>query len=232
MATTTTPIEDSCTEENELRDWILSAIDKLRERKARPDVDRISALVHRYHAVSKSVTSKHLEELVDYGAVIRVEYKGSVSYRNALKWKRSCLSGSVLNSHATSTRFLECLKRLEIRKGSALAEVGFTVEDIEAELAEMRSEVGANGLSESAHDSEFRGTGLIQALDRESATGGLVRLPGPRYALDEDGSKKKMLNMKRNAKFMDMGMPPRRGRPPGSKTKKKLLPAPIVNKVS
>ncbi len=80
------------------RDLILETIDQLRKRKARPDKDRICHMLERRHGVSLQETYSDLEALVDQGTVVKVEYKGNTSYRNAAKWRRSHM-GHVLNSN-------------------------------------------------------------------------------------------------------------------------------------
>ncbi len=80
------------------RDLILETIDQLRKRKARPDKDRICHMLERRHGVSLQETACDLEALVDQGTVVKVEYKGNTSYRNAAKWRRSHM-GHVLNSN-------------------------------------------------------------------------------------------------------------------------------------
>ena len=187
--------------------FILNAIDKLRERKARPDVDRITALVHRQHKLQRAASAAILEKLVDQGVVVRVEYKGSVSYRNAAKWKRSSLSGSVLNSSVTSRRLSDALRSLASDREPEMLEIGFTFEEIEEVLVRQpappraerhHSQVSEEGDSDSSdsggsHEDELRGETLRRALERESTAGGFVRLPGERFALDEDGSRRQSM---------------------------------------
>ncbi|XP_032868108.1 atherin-like [Amblyraja radiata] len=69
--------------EAECRRWISEAIEWLRARKARPDQERICAMVQRRHGVSPGRTRRQLERLLRSRALLRVRYKGSHSYRNA-----------------------------------------------------------------------------------------------------------------------------------------------------
>lgn len=73
---------------NEIRhkDRILEAIDQLRKRKARPDVNRICSFMFRRFAVNCMETKLDLQKLIEAEIVIKVDYKGSTSYRNASKW--------------------------------------------------------------------------------------------------------------------------------------------------
>uniref|UniRef100_A0A672P9T3 Scm-like with four MBT domains protein 1 n=1 Tax=Sinocyclocheilus grahami TaxID=75366 RepID=A0A672P9T3_SINGR len=67
------------------REWILGSIDSLRSRKARPDLDRICRMVKRRHGSDWDRTRSELEKLIEEQTVLKVNYKGSVSYRNAAK---------------------------------------------------------------------------------------------------------------------------------------------------
>uniref|UniRef100_A0A8D1GFF4 Atherin n=1 Tax=Sus scrofa TaxID=9823 RepID=A0A8D1GFF4_PIG len=65
--------------------WILDTIDSLRSRKARPDLERICRMVRRRHGPEPERTRAELEKLIQQRAVLRVSYKGSISYRNAAR---------------------------------------------------------------------------------------------------------------------------------------------------
>lgn len=64
---------------------ILDTIDHLRHRKARPDSERIFHALTKKYAVAYDDAKIALERAVQNGSVLRVEYKGSISYRNAAK---------------------------------------------------------------------------------------------------------------------------------------------------
>ncbi|XP_029107988.1 atherin isoform X2 [Scleropages formosus] len=70
------------------RDWILETIDSLRSRKARPDLERICRMVRRRYGWDADRTCAELEKLIQEQTVLRVSYKGSISYRNAAKVQR------------------------------------------------------------------------------------------------------------------------------------------------
>ncbi|XP_030636323.1 atherin [Chanos chanos] len=74
--------------EPKYRDWILETIDSLRSRKARPDLDRICRMVRRRHGSDPDRTRAELEKLIQEQTVLKVSYKGSISYRNAAKVQR------------------------------------------------------------------------------------------------------------------------------------------------
>ncbi|XP_066145937.1 sterile alpha motif domain-containing protein 1 [Euwallacea fornicatus] len=67
------------------RERILEAIDQLRKRKARPDVTRICNYLFRRFHVNSSEAKADLEWCVANNIVLKVEYKGNISYRNAAK---------------------------------------------------------------------------------------------------------------------------------------------------
>uniref|UniRef100_A0A3P9MT77 Sterile alpha motif domain containing 1 n=1 Tax=Poecilia reticulata TaxID=8081 RepID=A0A3P9MT77_POERE len=70
------------------REWILETIDSLRSRKARPDLERICRMVRRRHGSDPDRTRTELEKLIQEQTVLKVSYKGSISYRNAAKVQR------------------------------------------------------------------------------------------------------------------------------------------------
>lgn len=67
------------------RERILEAIDQLRRRKARPDIQRICNYLFRRFSVSSNEAKNDLEWCVANNFVLKVEYKGNISYRNAAK---------------------------------------------------------------------------------------------------------------------------------------------------
>lgn len=74
--------------EPKYREWILDTIDSLRSRKARPDLERICRMVRRRHGSEPERTCAELEKLIQEQTVLKVNYKGSISYRNAAKVQR------------------------------------------------------------------------------------------------------------------------------------------------
>lgn len=75
-------------EPNKYREWILQTIDSLRSRKARPDLERICWMIRRRHGSDPERTRAELEKLIHEQTVLKVSYKGSISYRNAAKVQR------------------------------------------------------------------------------------------------------------------------------------------------
>ena len=89
---------------------ILSTIDQLWKRKARPDISRICHMVQRQHKLTPEQTRAELDVLVSEKLVVKVDFKGSVTYRNAAKWRRLC-HGQVADKESTATVVDVCSKR-------------------------------------------------------------------------------------------------------------------------
>ncbi|XP_040097579.1 atherin [Oryx dammah] len=84
-AATTAAAASSSAASPHYQEWILDTIDSLRSRKARPDLERICRMVRRRHGPEPERTRAELEKLIQQRAVLRVSYKGSISYRNAAR---------------------------------------------------------------------------------------------------------------------------------------------------
>lgn len=67
------------------KERVLEAIDQLRRRKARPDLQRICNYLFRKYSIKLADARNALQWCCDTHAVRRVEYKGNISYRNATK---------------------------------------------------------------------------------------------------------------------------------------------------
>ncbi|KAL7307125.1 hypothetical protein TKK_0000852 [Trichogramma kaykai] len=67
---------------------LLRSIDLLRRRKARPDQNRLIGFMLRTHKIDGPDTMKTIRKLIELEEVIEVNYKGSISYRNASNWSR------------------------------------------------------------------------------------------------------------------------------------------------
>ena len=106
--------------EPKYKDWILETIDQLRKRKARPDLERICHMVERKHGLSSPEIEADLGRLVETEVVIKVDYKGSTSYRNAAKWRKCHLGGQLLNATEASRKVAAAVKALaELHKAQA-----------------------------------------------------------------------------------------------------------------
>lgn len=67
---------------------ILATIDQLRERKSRPDINRICKFMLKCYKVSPKDTKADLRRCVREKSILKVDYKDNVSYRNAAKWRK------------------------------------------------------------------------------------------------------------------------------------------------
>ena len=200
------------------RDAILDAIDKLRERKARPDFERISCLLKRYQNINPDQTQLCLGRLADAGAVVCVDYKGNLSYRNPSKWRKTAAtSGSgTTNLPSVSHRLVEAVKRLMDATASnqssgppaplSLATFaqpgpngGYSLFQIERSLQFAAGTEAVNSFS-SKTVPELTGATLRVCLDREATHGKLAKTPDGRYILDEFGERKRS--------SPNMGLPP------------------------
>ena len=166
------------------KDWILETIDQLRKRKARPDLERICHMVERKHGISFEETEADLEKLVDSEIVIKVDYKGSTSYRNAAKWRKSHLGGQVLNSNEASRKLHSALRALQSPPPNKEAEgpnkggrTGVTVASIEKWLAQHNQ------------DTNLTKNHLNNALAREVESGRFEKLPDGSYVIGENNNK-------------------------------------------
>ncbi|XP_054897449.1 sterile alpha motif domain-containing protein 1-like [Poeciliopsis prolifica] len=91
-------------EPNKYREWILETIDSLRSRKARPDLERICRMVRRRHGSDPDRTRTELDKLIQEQTVLKVSYKGSISYRNAAKVQRKSRKRSEFGGGADAPR--------------------------------------------------------------------------------------------------------------------------------
>lgn len=159
---------------------ILETIDQLRKRKARPDLERISHMLERRHGVSPAEVEADLEKLVDGEIVIKVDYKGSTSYRNAAKWRRSHLGGHVLNSSDTSQFLSSVVRALCDGQPTDVQAAGVGLRDVEQYIVQQKP------------DSDLCTKGrLLVALQREVDVGSLRRLPNGSYVRGVPGEIRK-----------------------------------------
>ncbi|KAL3067220.1 hypothetical protein OYC64_017035 [Pagothenia borchgrevinki] len=97
-------------EPNKYREWILETIDSLRSRKARPDLERICRMVRRRHGSDPDRTRTELEKLIQEQTVLKVSYKGSISYRNAAKVQRKSRKKSEFTAAGSSSSGAEAAR--------------------------------------------------------------------------------------------------------------------------
>ena len=67
-------------------EYVLQAIEHLRHRKARPDLEGIKNYAFRRYGIDPVTCSTDIEELILTEHIVKVEFKGRTSYRNAAKY--------------------------------------------------------------------------------------------------------------------------------------------------
>lgn len=68
---------------------ILAAIDHLRARKSRPDINRICKFMLKWYKVTPRDTKADLNRCLKEKSIFKVDYKDNVSYRNAAKLRKN-----------------------------------------------------------------------------------------------------------------------------------------------
>ena len=136
-----------------VRDIVLQTIDQLRRRKARPDINRICHMLNRKHGfTNRNETERYIDKLVDAEVIIKVDYKGNTSYRNAKKWRKSHLGGFVLNSTSTEKMLVDAVAALTQgeRDGDSKEKKGANIRDIEKWLI-SQPEIDRDALKSPLH---------------------------------------------------------------------------------
>ncbi|XP_043955326.1 sterile alpha motif domain containing 1a isoform X2 [Gambusia affinis] len=140
--------------ESKYREWILDTIDSLRSRKARPDLERICRMVRRRHGSEPDRTCAELEKLIQEQTVLKVNYKGSISYRNAAKvQRRSRKKDDVSLATAARRSAMEEASHSDLSNGdSAFGAVDQDEEDLEGDTS-MAMDTDSNPDEEGAEES-------------------------------------------------------------------------------
>ncbi|XP_062295618.1 sterile alpha motif domain containing 1a isoform X1 [Scomber scombrus] len=140
--------------ESKYREWILDTIDSLRSRKARPDLERICRMVRRRHGSEPDRTCAELEKLIQEQTVLKVNYKGSISYRNAAKvQRRSRKKDDVTLATAVRRNAVEEASHSDLSNGdSAVGPADQDEEDLEADTS-MAMDTDSNADEEGADES-------------------------------------------------------------------------------
>ncbi|XP_046407612.1 uncharacterized protein LOC124172233 [Ischnura elegans] len=170
-------MDEMCEIKNEKR--ILDAIDQLRRRKARPDVDRICNYMMRKFLIEPAETVADLERLVEADVVIKVEYKGNISYRNAAKWSRYALyktrpeSSSILTLNSERMSALVAAALTELSSRDSYSSTGVSYHEIETYLQRK--------------DAPFSKKFLDSMILRELRAGNILRLENGNFVLTAAG---------------------------------------------
>ena len=225
-------------DEEKRKEWILDTIDQLRKRKARPDLERICHMVERRYGRSFERTATDLHRLVAAGIVIKVDYKGNTSYRNAAKWRKSCLSGAGTNGKDINSRLLHAMRALTGRESTADSPGGahnasqertgrraVALEEIEKWLEQKQPK---------ENPVEYAQEDLLQAIDKEIELGRIKKVDGDKYEITASAVPKSPPTPKTknvtpvknksppNNNKTNSPSPAKKGRPPGSGLKRKV----------
>ncbi|XP_063759155.1 sterile alpha motif domain containing 1a isoform X3 [Eleginops maclovinus] len=138
--------------ESKYREWILDTIDSLRSRKARPDLERICRMVRRRHGSEPDRTCAELEKLIREQTVLKVNYKGSISYRNAAKVQRRSRKKDDVTTAARRSAVEEASHSDLSNGDSAFGPVDPDEEDLEADTS-MAMDTDSNAEEEGADES-------------------------------------------------------------------------------
>lgn len=175
------------------KEIVLDTIDQLRKRKARPDFERICHMLYRRHGLTKEQVQEELDLLVDSEAVIKVDYKGNTSYRNAAKWVRfnkSLSSDTGAAAAAAATAVAVGCGGPQATTFKVSRAIGDAVRDLW--FASKKHDATDGGVSAAELDAylqarDFKCTkgALELGIDKELASGRLVRLPSGKFAPSE-----------------------------------------------
>lgn len=182
-------------EEQQYKAFILQAIDQLRQRKARPDFERICHIVSRRQGLTVAAIETQLNKLVEEGSVAKVDYKGNTSYRNMAKWSKR---GSKRRAKISlKTHVLKAFKALLAEKSRARAleseqkngEEGGTVENVGNSVESSEKHVSftleeiEKYLARSDAAAALTGNALCGVLDKLVADNVLSQMSHNEYVL-------------------------------------------------
>ncbi|KAK8761407.1 hypothetical protein V5799_027326 [Amblyomma americanum] len=173
------------------KEIVLETIDQLRKRKARPDFERICHMLHRRHGLTKAEVQEELDLLVDAEAVIKVDYKGNTSYRNAAKWVRfnKSLSSDTGAAAAAATAVAVGCGGPQATTFKVSRAIGDAVRDLwfAAQPGDADGGVSAADLDAYLQSRDLKCTkgALELGIDKELASGRMVRLPCGKFAPSE-----------------------------------------------
>lgn len=158
------------------RERILEAIDQLRRRKARPDIQRICNYLFRRFSINSIEAKSDLQWCVENDIVLKVEYKGSISYRNAAKkyshLKRYDSMGELVDSKA-NRKFAQLLT-------SAFGEL-FVNEPDYLHFGVPAEELVTNILCKDSVRYTKKYISIL--IDKEVENGGLIKMENERYLM-------------------------------------------------
>ncbi|XP_046960463.1 histone acetyltransferase KAT6B-like [Vanessa cardui] len=160
------------------KNQILAAIDHLRSRKSRPDINRICKFMLKCYKVTPKDTKADLKRCLKEKSIYKVDYKDNVSYRNAAKWrKKSTQNNKMSATVATSERrIITSAIATLIYQDQSYLENGIAFDDLVRVAA--------------SQESKYSKKQLETIINKELSSGSLVKLPNGTLALgpaDHDG---------------------------------------------
>lgn len=151
------------------KEWVLETVDLLKQRKARPDFERISRMLERMHGLTSKESKESLDALVNEEKILKVHFKGNISYRRlaSADGNRTSQSGEQTN-HTTSHRIIQAIKTITKQTGD-----GVTFSELEQWLISKNPETRLVKLR------------LHTALLREIEAGRVTKLSDNCYVLTD-----------------------------------------------
>lgn len=160
------------------RDYILEAIDQLRRRKARPDIQRICNFLTRKFSIDSKDTKLDLQRCVEKEIVYKVEYKGSISYRNAAKKSYGTIKRDNMSGEQTVVKTdAKVFTNIVI---TAMADLILGEPDY-LEFGVPSMELIKKILTK--HSSKYNKKMLSELLQKEVENGGLILMGNGNYSL-------------------------------------------------
>lgn len=165
---------------------ILETIDQLRKRKARPDINRICNFMLRKFSVNAIEAKADLQKCVENSIVLKVEYKGNTSYRNAAKktshLKRDANGQLIPRQYKPNRKFSDILT-------NAIAELIVQEPDY-LELGVPEPELIKNILSKD--NVKYTSKYVSILLEKQVECGGLSKMENGHYLMGPSKQEKPM----------------------------------------
>ncbi|XP_050669022.1 uncharacterized protein LOC126968208 isoform X1 [Leptidea sinapis] len=151
------------------KNQILAAIDHLRERKSRPDINRICKFMLKCFKVSPKDTKADLKRCLKEKSIYKVDYKDNVSYRNAAKWVKT--SDKKMSSPVATNerRIITSAIATLIYQDQSYLENGIAFNELVRVAA--------------SQDQKYTKKQLEGIINKELSSGSLVKLPNGALAL-------------------------------------------------
>lgn len=176
---------------------ILAAIDHLRSRKSRPDINRICNFMLKCFKVVPKDTKADLKRCLKEKSIFKVDYKDNVSYRNAAKWRKKSNQNHKMSSSIASSerRVITSAIATLIYQDQSYLENGIAFDDLVSAAA--------------SQGSKYSKKQLETIVNKELSSGSLVKLQNGNLALgpaDHDGDSSDSFKFDYNADYNNTKM--------------------------